>query len=61
MQENQIKRLIVVLILLSLSFKDASWDPHTVSLSELLPQTPLNIPEPQGRGPCIFEGSVIFH
>lgn len=32
MQENQTKWLIVLLILLSLSFKDASWDPYTVSL-----------------------------
>lgn len=32
-QENQAKWLIVLLILLSLSFKDASWNPlHTVSL-----------------------------
>lgn len=33
MQENQAKWLIVLLILLSLSFKDASWNPlHSVPL-----------------------------
>lgn len=61
MQENQTKQLIVLLILLSLSFKDAPWDPHTVSLCWASASYPLNIPEPQGWGPCIFEGSVIYY
>lgn len=48
MQENQTKQLIVLLILLLLSFKDAPWILIQCPFAELLPQTPLNIPEPQG-------------
>lgn len=60
MQENQTKQFIVVLILLSLSFKDASWDPQSVPLLSSCLRTHFISLSPREEGPVFLKDLSFF-